>query len=379
VSAADEDADGMSPEDVVDELANYIISISDEFEDIATDAVAQEATPLSQLPVTRRQMQAIAVSHKEWTRYQGPRGGMGWRNTETNEVVYDDDPPGETVDAPGRDTTLDVGGLEPEVVGSQFDDEDLDPPPEDELPDNQVSEATPEEFADSVGDVLASDPSKGAFLAEHPPEELEDHTLLTADEGAAGVAISPSGDIQNLHANDDAPSGTGEKLLREAVANGGRTLDNYDTFLTRLYARNGFREVSRMDFNAEFAPDEWDYDEYGYPDVVFMGYDPDSEYERTDEYITADEWGEAKEQSLDRADSVTESEAAMTQQQEDNDGGYDAAAEIQKFIDEAVENRGEEAVARNIDSLLAGLGPVMQVPDKSELDIPSVEESDGEE
>jgi hypothetical protein len=55
---------------------------------------------------------------------------------------------------------------------------------------------------------------------------------------------------------------------------------------------------------------------------------------------------------------------------DDDASDYDAAADIQRFIDEAVENRGEEAVARNIDSLLAGLRPVMQVPDKSELDIP---------
>jgi hypothetical protein len=60
----------------------------------------------------------------------------------------------------------------------------------------------------------------------------------------------------------------------------------------------------------------------------------------------------------------------------EDDSEYDAAAEIQKFIDTSVKNRGEEAVARNIDSLLAGLGPVMQVPDKSELDIPSVEEEE---
>lgn len=63
----------------------------------------------------------------------------------------------------------------------------------------------------------------------------------------------------------------------------------------------------------------------------------------------------------------------------EDDGEYDAAEEIQKFIDEAVENRGEEAVARNIDGLLAGLKPVMQVPDKSELDIPSVPDDDPEE
>jgi hypothetical protein len=55
---------------------------------------------------------------------------------------------------------------------------------------------------------------------------------------------------------------------------------------------------------------------------------------------------------------------------DDDTNEYDAAAEIQKFIDEAVEEHGEEYVAANIDGLLAGLRPVMQVPDKDELDIP---------
>jgi hypothetical protein len=60
---------------------------------------------------------------------------------------------------------------------------------------------------------------------------------------------------------------------------------------------------------------------------------------------------------------------------DDTGGDYDAAAEVQKFIDEAVENRGADVVAANIDGLLAGLKPVMQVPDKDELDIPG----DGED
>ena len=36
---------------------------------------------------------------KEWVPYEGPRGGTGWRNTQTDEVVYDDEPPGETAES----------------------------------------------------------------------------------------------------------------------------------------------------------------------------------------------------------------------------------------------------------------------------------------
>ena len=31
----------------------------------------------------------------QWEPYEGPRGGFGWRNTDTDEIVYQDDPPGE--------------------------------------------------------------------------------------------------------------------------------------------------------------------------------------------------------------------------------------------------------------------------------------------
>jgi hypothetical protein len=68
-------------------------------------------------------------------------------------------------------------------------------------------------------------------------------------------------------------------------------------------------------------------------------------------------------------------ESGMT---DDSGGDYDAAAEIQKFIDEAVEKHGEEYVAANIDGLLAGLRPVMQVPEKDELDIPGDGENSSE-
>ena len=36
------------------------------------------------------------VSEKStWVPYEGPREGVGWRNTDTDEVVYDDEPPGD--------------------------------------------------------------------------------------------------------------------------------------------------------------------------------------------------------------------------------------------------------------------------------------------
>jgi hypothetical protein len=65
---------------------------------------------------------------------------------------------------------------------------------------------------------------------------------------------------------------------------------------------------------------------------------------------------------------------ALTDGGKDDSGEYDSAAEIQKFIDDAVEKHGEKYVAENIDGLLAGLRPVMSV-DKDELDIPAADQN----
>lgn len=37
----------------------------------------------------------LPVQKADWVPYQGPRGGEGWQNTESGEVVYDEEPPGD--------------------------------------------------------------------------------------------------------------------------------------------------------------------------------------------------------------------------------------------------------------------------------------------
>jgi hypothetical protein len=59
-------------------------------------------------------MDALTVEYKEWVPYKGPEGGDGWRNTDTDEIVYDDEPPGEIADTPqarGREVQQEVGDI----------------------------------------------------------------------------------------------------------------------------------------------------------------------------------------------------------------------------------------------------------------------------
>lgn len=68
--------------------------------------------------------------------------------------------------------------------------------------------------------------------------------------------------------------GSGNTLVNQAVENGAKRLDCYDINggLPRLYSRNGFKPVARMKWD-DYAPDGWDYDKNGRPDVVFMAFD----------------------------------------------------------------------------------------------------------
>jgi hypothetical protein len=297
-------------------------------------------------------MDAVAAEYKEWVPYEGPRGGDGWRNTDTQEIVYDDDPPGERGDAADADGT--------------------------DLPDVEVVEFEPAAMEQSVEDFSEQYPALGAFLTEHDADELADHDIITAEGEQAAVAVSPEGDIQNLHAfPSEAADGVGEALLREAIARGGRTLDNYDTGLTDIYRRNGFREVARMDFDPEYAPENWDFDEFGQPDVLFMAFRPEQEYETTDRYIGAGEWDDAKEDSrqmaVDDLPDPTDSEA-ITHMADYPDGEM---TEAQDVVDSAVDRRGADWVRENIEQVLAPLKLMGIDAAPEDVDIPEGDTEDG--
>lgn len=56
-------------------------------------------------------------------------------------------------------------------------------------------------------------------------------------------------------------------------------LDCFDTVLPTLYADAGFVPVARFAWNDDYAPDGWDYQQFGrfnggQPDVMFMAHDP---------------------------------------------------------------------------------------------------------
>ena len=56
----------------------------------------------------------------------------------------------------------------------------------------------------------------------------------------------------------------------ESLKSGGNHLDCYDGYLPRLYGSIGFKPICKIKFNDEYAPDNWDFERDGRPDVVFI-------------------------------------------------------------------------------------------------------------
>lgn len=124
-------------------------------------------------------------------------------------------------------------------------------------------------------------------------EELQD--ALIVETGDAYGYVTPDGDIKGVFKKHDSKaSGVVGPLLEQLVKMGGIKLDNFDGYLTKMYEKAGFKIVSSVPFNTEYAPQEWKdimtlKDEegnvilnpnpsvnLGTPKVVAMVYDPDN-------------------------------------------------------------------------------------------------------
>lgn len=117
----------------------------------------------------------------------------------------------------------------------------------------------------------------GAYVAQHTVEEYGDMLLLTGDNGNVGVAVTPDGDIVSVFKNPESSAkGAVSSILLTAIENGGIKLDNFNGQLSSFYGNHGFIPVSRCAFNREFAPSDWNYSEFGEPDIIFWRHNGES-------------------------------------------------------------------------------------------------------
>lgn len=170
-----------------------------------------------------------------------------------------------------------------------------------------------------------------AWAVDPVSEETLKKSRIVENEGTYGV-VTEDGDIKGVFNPNAAKQREGVPakkntlagLIPKAINAGGIKLDNFDGRLTELYSKNGFRKVSSVPFNEEYAPEGWSKDKDGTPDVVSMVYDPDNkldiEFKKFDDYgdmisyrdsfvdqarkEVDKKWGEKKVIALSKRDEV---------------------------------------------------------------------------
>ena len=122
-------------------------------------------------------------------------------------------------------------------------------------------------------------------------DDYTDINLYLSEDGESGFGIKPNGDIVSVFSSSKE-KGRSSYMLEMAKSQGGRQLDCFDIYLTKIYEAHGFKPVAKMKWNDEYIPDGWNKDNFkdynngepaltaGRRHVVFMVYDPENEIER---------------------------------------------------------------------------------------------------
>ena len=96
----------------------------------------------------------------------------------------------------------------------------------------------------------------GGCVDTHPKDELESFKLFLSNDGMAGVAVKPDGDITAVFKNSNSTAkGAVNDLIITARANGGVKMDCYGQILVNSYENCGYVPVARVPFNADYVSD----------------------------------------------------------------------------------------------------------------------------
>lgn len=117
----------------------------------------------------------------------------------------------------------------------------------------------------------------GAFVDLHEEIEYSNMKNFSLSDGSGNISVTQDGDIISVAKSSNSKiKGASKQLLLTALKNGGKKLDNYNGFLTINYQKAGFEPVARVKFNPEYAPDDWNFERDGQPDIIVMKHNGDS-------------------------------------------------------------------------------------------------------
>lgn len=126
----------------------------------------------------------------------------------------------------------------------------------------KVVRVTAQSFHDAIAQGKVHN-TMGWCVDVHDVTDYENDICLLTEDGQAGIAITPDGDIISLFSNGNG-GGVANKLIPMAIAMGGRKADFYMTNrnngLQNIYARFGAKVVAQTPFSEPYMRDnnsEW--------------------------------------------------------------------------------------------------------------------------
>lgn len=112
--------------------------------------------------------------------------------------------------------------------------------------------------------------SLAVFLTDYTDQDYDEINAICylSQDKKSGYAIKPDGDLISVFSLPGAHHGV--FAVKSAIENGATMLDCIGDFLVRLYTKFGFEEYKREPWNDAYAPKDWDYEQFGRPDIVYM-------------------------------------------------------------------------------------------------------------
>ncbi len=147
-------------------------------------------------------------------------------------------------------------------------------PPQEVINPKKVAE----KYTRLITSIKESDPEQYWSVDIPSPEDVRsaaEEGRIVDVKGGMGI-VTKDGNMVGLFKYDSSQTGTAAAVQEARIKMGGIKLDNFDGYLTKTYKKNGFRVAARIPFNEEYAPEGWNKEAHGTPDVVFMVYDPNS-------------------------------------------------------------------------------------------------------
>ena len=177
------------------------------------------------------------------------------------------------------------------------------------------------QYISDLQETKQSDPEQYWSVDSVTEEAAKEGTVISDEDG--GVVVSKEGDIKGLFKKIGSKAkGVAQKLLQKAIDAGGIKLDNFDNYLTPIYEKAGFRVVSRVPFNEQYAPEGWNKEKHGTPDVVAMVYDPENKLDIQ----------EQKFDDYDQAMAYRDQFIPQVQQQSEFDQAVNNSAQSLKMV-----------------------------------------------